>query len=455
MSTFSYPNNAQVRGDFLYVRDANGNILAGHSVADGDIITVLDVGYTKQLAFVEYPTSSGVLSGYVTNNTNLIKYYHLYEWKNGSTTEVVYDANGISIGSISPYETATNLFQRADGMYAVVYATDKGANTKSGFVRYSGHASSDIPVQSIFSYPNNAQVKGDFMYVRDENGNILAGHSVSDGDYITVLDVGYTKQLAFVEYPTDSGVSSGYVTNATTLINYFNSGGWKNGSTIELVYDGNGVQIGSLSPYETATPLYRKNGMTEVVYNTSKGVNTKSGFVRYSGDGVYNDPGTITPPAPTGTPGNMIVSDALVSFIATYERFSATKYRGLDYQNVTIGYGHVILPGESFTTLTQVEAFALLKSDLVGYVTSTNNEFGVILNQNKFDALVSFCFNTGKNVWSLANLTDDVKAGASNEILKTDFTNWSSCNHVVLQGLLNRRLDEWEMFVYGDYVRTH
>ena len=453
MSTFSYPNNAQVRGDLLYVRDANGTILAGHSVSDGDIITVLDVGYTNQLAFVEYPTSSGVLSGYVTN-TSLIKYYHLYEWKNGSTTEFVYDANGTQIGSISPYETATNLFQRADGMYAVVYATNKGANTKSGFVRYSGHASSDIPVQSTFSYPNNAQVKGDFLYVRDANGNILAGHSVSDGDYITVLDVGYTKQLAFVEYPTNSGVSSGYVTNATTLINYLNSGGWNNGSTIELVYDGNGIQIGSLSPYENATPLYRKGVMTEVVYNTDKGVNTKSGFVKYSGDGVYNNPGTITPPAPTGTPGNMITSDPAVSFIASYEGFSATKYRGADFQNVTIGYGHVIVSGESFTTLTQAEAFALLKSDLVRFQTSVNNQFGVILNQNKFDALVSFCYNVGY-VWDHALLTNAVKTGASDDILKTDFTNWSSCNNVVLQGLLNRRLDEWEMFVYGDYVRTH
>ena len=340
-------------------------------------------------------------------------------------------------------------------MYAVVYATDKGANTKSGFVNYSGYTGTDQPTQSTFSYPKNAQIRGDFLYVRDANGTIIAGRSVSDGDYITVLDVGYTKQLAFVEYPTASGVLSGYITNATNIINYLNSGGWHNGSTIELVYDGNGSQIGSLSPYETATPLYRKNGMTEVVYNTSKGVNTKSGFVRYSGDGVYNDPGTITPPAPTGTPGNMIVSDAAVSFIASYEGFSGTKYRGADSQNVTIGYGHVIRPGESFTTLTQAEGLALLKSDLVRFQASVNNRFGVILNQNKFDSLVSFCFNTGENVWDRAKLTDAVIAGASNDILKTDFTNWSSCNDVVLQGLLNRRLDEWEMFVYGDYVRTH
>ncbi|HBI7086874.1 TPA: SH3 domain-containing protein, partial [Clostridium perfringens] len=40
---------------------------------------------------------------------------------------------------------------------------------------------------------------------------------------------------------------------------------------------------GSLSPYEAATPLYKKNGMTHVVYDTSKGPNTKSGYVKFEG----------------------------------------------------------------------------------------------------------------------------------------------------------------------------
>lgn len=306
-----------------------------------------------------------------------------------------------------------------------------------------------------FSYPNNAQIRGDFLYARDSNGSILPDHRVDDGDFITVLDVGYTAQLVLVEYPTASGVLSGYITNVTSLIKYFNSGEWKNGSTTEFVYDGNGIQIGSLSPYETATPLYKENGMTEVVYNTDKGINTKSGFVRYSGDGVYNPPTMSLPPTPTGIPGYRIVSDALVNFIASYEGFSATPYRGVDYQNLTIGYGHVILPGKSFTSLTQAQSLALMKTDLATYHQSVNNEFGPILNQNQFDALVSFCYNCGKNVWRSANLTGDIKSGASNDVLKTDFTNWSLCGNVVVQGLLNRRLDEWEMYVNGDYVRTH
>jgi len=73
------------------------------------------------------------------------------------------------------------------------------------------------------------------------------------------------------------------VTNSTNIIKYFNAGAWKNDSTSETVYDSNGNAIGSLSPGETAIPLYRKNGKLSVVYNTSKGANTKSGFVVYNG----------------------------------------------------------------------------------------------------------------------------------------------------------------------------
>ena len=58
---------------------------------------------------------------------------------------------------------------------------------------------------------------------------------------------------------------------------------WHNGSTPEEVLDENGGHLGSLDPYESATPLYKKNGMTHVVYNTSKGPNTKSGYVKYEG----------------------------------------------------------------------------------------------------------------------------------------------------------------------------
>ena len=293
-STPTFPINAVVKGDFLYLRDANGNQILGITVSDGDEITVLDIGYSKQLVLVQYPTSSGYRQGYVTNATSIIKYKDDYSWVNGSTPEAVYDLDKTTqIGTLDPRERAVVLY-KVDGMTAVAYDTGKGKLTKSGLVHYEGSGSSTgggsfngvAPGEVVpggFTYDNNAQVVGDELYLRDRNGNIIPGRSVSDGDNITVLDVSYSKQLALVQYPAGKVVRQGYVTNATNLIRYFKQGEWLNGSTTEAVLDENGGSLGSLSPYEAATPLYKKNGMIHVVYDTSKGPNTKSGYVKFEG----------------------------------------------------------------------------------------------------------------------------------------------------------------------------
>lgn len=142
------------------------------------------------------------------------------------------------------------------------------------------------PVASFplsFSYPNNAKVVGDDLYIRDGAGNRIAGRYVSNGDNITVLDVSYSRQLALVEYPTPAGVRKGYVANVVSCIQYYNQDKWLNGSTSEPVLDENGGALGSLNPREKATPLYRKNGKLHVVYATAKGINTKSGYVAWDG----------------------------------------------------------------------------------------------------------------------------------------------------------------------------
>ncbi|WP_278286522.1 M14 family zinc carboxypeptidase, partial [Clostridium perfringens] len=293
-STPTFPPNVVVRGDFLYLRDVDGNQIPGRTVSDGDEITVLFISNEKNIVLVQYPTSSGYRQGYVTNARSIIKYKDDYSWVNGSTPEPVYDFDKTTqIGTLDPRERAVVLY-KVDGMTYVAYDTGKGKLTKSGLVHYEGAGSSTgggsfngvAPGEVVpggFTYENNAEVVGDELYLRDANGNRIPGRSVSVGDKITVLDVSYSKQLALVQYPAGNVVRQGYVTNATNLIRYFNQSMWHNGSTPEEVLDENGGHLGSLDPYESATPLYKKNGMTHVVYNTSKGPNTKSGYVKYEG----------------------------------------------------------------------------------------------------------------------------------------------------------------------------
>ena len=287
-----------MQNDFLYLRDANGNQIAGRTVNIGDKITVLKIHHDKQLALVQYPAGSVVREGYVTNSTKVIKYLNEYNWVNDSSAEPVYETESSSDGkwgTLSAYEKATKLY-KSNNRICVAYDTSKGAHTKSGFVEYEGGSNNsgsnntnninpgDI-VPGGFTYPNNAVIENDFLYLRDANGNQIAGRTVSVGDKITVLDVGYAKQLALIQYPTSSGVRQGYVTNATNIIRYLDEYNYYNGSTSETVYANStgSATLGSLNPYECATKLYSKDGRIHIVYDTDKGGHTKSGYVNFAG----------------------------------------------------------------------------------------------------------------------------------------------------------------------------
>jgi len=156
------------------------------------------------------------------------------------------------------------------------------------------------------------------------------------------------------------------------------------------------------------------------------------------------------------TSSNFDISDNGIGFIADYEDFYATPYRGLDFQNQTIGYGHVILPGENFESLTVEEAKALLQKDLQRFVHVVNIMIiGLSLKECQFDALVSFSYNCGGAALKDSSLLRDIKAGASDETIKDDFLMWSNCNHERALGIYRRRYDEYEMYSNSDYTRTY
>ena len=130
----------------------------------------------------------------------------------------------------------------------------------------------------------NATIKNDFFYLRNSNGNKTSG-IIEIGTKIKVLDVSYSKQLVYIAYLENNTEKKAYITNATNCIEYLYANQWSNGSTKEIVYETSSCSnsIGSIDTYEKATPLYRENGILHVVYTTSKGANTKSGYVKYNG----------------------------------------------------------------------------------------------------------------------------------------------------------------------------
>jgi len=152
-----------------------------------------------------------------------------------------------------------------------------------------------------------------------------------------------------------------------------------------------------------------------------------------------------------------LVSDALINFIKSWEGFSATPY----YDEVgikTLGYGMTGDEIEGLSNITEEEATLLLKGLINNkYASIVKNDLyskGVVLNQNEFDALVSFAYNCGTYALLIeSTLYKNVVAGIrDNETIKTNFQAWSNGGGRRLEGLYRRRTKEAEMFLNSDYT---
>ena len=92
----------------------------------------------------------------------------------------------------------------------------------------------------------------------------------------------------------------------------------------------------------------------------------------------------------------MQTRQAGVDLIKRFEGCRLTAYKPVAAeQYYTIVYGHYGADVKKGQTITQAQAEKLLKTDLVRYENYVKQyvKFGV--NQNQFDALVSFCYNCG------------------------------------------------------------
>ena len=78
----------------------------------------------------------------------------------------------------------------------------------------------------------------------------------------------------------------------------------------------------------------------------------------------------------------------------------------------TIGYGHRIVPPESFPSgVTEPQATTLLAEDVSAAERAVNSLVKVVLTQGQFDALVDFCFNLGAGRLENSTLLRCLNAG--------------------------------------------
>ncbi|EEI0869481.1 lysozyme [Salmonella enterica] len=140
----------------------------------------------------------------------------------------------------------------------------------------------------------------------------------------------------------------------------------------------------------------------------------------------------------------MKVSDNGRAFIRAREGVKLAAYQ--DGGGVwTIGYGHTrgVKQGQ---VINHEQADEFLDSDLRQVESCISERVTVPLNQNQFDALVSFVFNVGRQAFSDSTLLKKLNEG-NYRAAADQFTRWVYDNDKFVQGLYNRRVAERDLFL--------
>ena len=116
----------------------------------------------------------------------------------------------------------------------------------------------------------------------------------------------------------------------------------------------------------------------------------------------------------------------------------------------TIGYGHAIKRGESFTTLTEPEAFDLLIRDIKAHMAPIIPAVRVPLALKQWIMIMSHAFNGGPNTVLRSRYFALINSGGSLDAIRENFLSYNkgrvNGQLVVMGGLKKRREKEWKFF---------
>jgi len=154
----------------------------------------------------------------------------------------------------------------------------------------------------------------------------------------------------------------------------------------------------------------------------------------------------------------MEMSEHGLELLKQWEGFELKQYKdsaGLP----TIGVGHLITQSEQASGeivingvpvayangLTDDQVLDLLSQDVKPAENAVNNGVKVALNQNQFDALVSFTFNVGAGAFNGSTLLKVLNQGQYDQV-PDQLRRWNKAGGKVVQGLVNRRENEIKLW---------
>ncbi len=141
----------------------------------------------------------------------------------------------------------------------------------------------------------------------------------------------------------------------------------------------------------------------------------------------------------------MVTSKNGINLIKQFEGLRLSAYR-CSAGVWTIGYGSTsgVRPGMK---ITQAEAEQRLRADLSRFEQKLNKLVKVRLNQNEFDALVSFVFNIGITAFSNSTLLRLLNQGQARVDVADQLLRWDKVNGQPVVGLTRRRAAERRLFL--------
>jgi lysozyme len=146
-------------------------------------------------------------------------------------------------------------------------------------------------------------------------------------------------------------------------------------------------------------------------------------------------------------------SERGLAFLAAWEgkaRWNDAKERYFPYTDVagypTIGVGHLIKQGEDFSEgITEDQMMQILAADVMKCERAISEKVKVPLEQNQFDALVSWSFNVGIGALWSSTLLIRLNLGKHAEVPELLLA-WCNAGGKKNQGLLNRRKSEGKLW---------
>lgn len=155
---------------------------------------------------------------------------------------------------------------------------------------------------------------------------------------------------------------------------------------------------------------------------------------------------TPVPPADVQCSHDCQISQQGYQMTETFEGYIPFVYKDAGGQD-TIGYGHLIRPGEHFDTpLVPQQAEDVLKGDESIAAAAVNRYAARPLLQGQFDALCDFTFNLGSGTLKKSTLLKRVNAG-KDDLVPVEFMKYININGKPSDGLARRRKAEVRLYV--------